>query len=193
MIKIGITGGIGSGKSMVCKIFQCLNTPVYYADIEAQKLINSNQEIIKELTETFGNEIYLKDKTLNKPLMAKLIFGNSENLKKVNSVVHPKIKADFNKWAEKQSCKYVIEEAAVLLENNNEHGLDYVVTVYSSEELRIKRVKKRDDISEEEIIKRMQSQLSEEEKLKLADFIIYNNDKDLLIPQVIKLHKIFNK
>ncbi len=192
MIKVGITGGIGSGKSMVCKIFECLNIPVYYTDSEAQKLINSNKEIIKELTENFGPEIYL-NKTLNKPLMAKLIFNNKEHLNKVNSIVHPKIKSDFNNWAQKKNSKYVIEEAAILLENNSNHGLDFVITVNSPRDLRINRVKKRDNISEEEIIKRIESQLSEEEKTKLADFVIYNNEKDLLIPQVIKLHKIFNK
>ena len=188
MKKIGITGGIGSGKTYVASVFQSLGIPIFNADIQAKKIMTSSRKLIKLLKEEFGNDIY-KDSDLNKEKLASIVFSNSDKLQKLNSLVHPIVKEEFNNWCKKQTSPYVIKEAAILFESNSHIGLDAVICVSAPLDLRIERLLNRDDYSEKEIKKRIENQISQEEKEKLSDYIIVNDEKDLLLPKIIKFHK----
>ena len=188
MKKIGITGGIGSGKTYVAAVFQSLGIPIFYADIQAKKLMTSSEKLIKLLKEEFGNDIY-KDSDLNKEKLASIVFSNSNKLQKLNSLVHPIVKEEFNNWCKEQTSPYVIKEAAILFESNSHLGLDVVICVLAPLELRMKRLLKRDNYSEMEIKKRIENQISQGEKEKLSDYIIVNDEKNLLLPQIIKIHE----
>ena len=188
MKKIGITGGIGSGKTYVASVFQSLGIPIFNADIQAKKLMTSSRRLIKLVKEEFGNDIY-KDSDLNKEKLASIVFSNSDKLQKLNSLVHPIVKEEFNNWCKKQTSPYIIKEAAILFESNSHLGLDVVICVSAPLELRIERLLNRDDYSEKEIKKRIENQISQEEKEKLSDYIIVNDEKELLLPKIIKIHK----
>ncbi|MBT5353622.1 MAG: dephospho-CoA kinase [Flavobacteriales bacterium] len=188
MKKIGITGGIGSGKTYVASVFQSLGIPIFNADIQAKKIMTSSRKLIKLLKEEFGNDIY-KDSDLNKEKLASIVFSNSDKLQKLNSLVHPIVKEEFNNWCKKQTSPYVIKEAAILFESNSHIGLDAVICVSAPLDLRMRRLLNRDDYSKKEIKKRIENQISQEEKEKLSDYIIVNDEKDLLLPKIIKFHK----
>ena len=188
MKKIGITGGIGSGKTYVASVFQSLGIPIFNADIQAKKLMTSSRKLIKLVKEEFGNDIY-KDSDLNKEKLASIVFSNSDKLQKLNSLVHPIVKEEFNNWCKKQTSPYVIKEAAILFESNSHIGLDAVICISAPLDLRMKRLLNRDDYSEKEIKKRIENQISQEEKEKLSDYIIVNDEKELLLPKIIKIHK----
>ena len=188
MNKIGITGGIGSGKTYVASVFQSLGIPIFNADIQAKKIMTSSGKLIKLVKEEFGNDIY-KDSDLNKEKLASIVFSNSDKLQKLNSLVHPIVKEEFNNWYKKQTSPYVIKEAAILFESNSHIGLDAVICVSAPLDLRMKRLLNRDDYSEKEIKKRIENQISQEEKEKLSDYIIVNDEKELLLPKIIKIHK----
>ena len=188
MKKIGITGGIGSGKTYVASVFQSLGIPIFNADIQAKKIMTSSEKLIKLAKEEFGNDIY-KDSDLNKEKLASIVFSNSDKLQKLNSLVHPIVKEEFNNWYKKQTSPYVIKEAAILFESNSHIGLDAVICVSAPLDLRMKRLLNRDDYSEKEIKKRIENQISQEEKEKLSDYIIVNDEKELLLPKIIKIHK----
>ncbi len=188
MKKIGITGGIGSGKTYVSSVFQSLGIPIFNADIQAKKIMTSSEKLIKLVKEEFGNDIY-KDSDLNKEKLASIVFSNSDKLQKLNSLVHPIVKEEFNNWYKKQTSPYVIKEAAILFESNSHIGLDAVICISAPLELRMKRLLNRDDCSEKEIKKRIENQISQEEKQKLSDYIIVNDEKELLLPKIIKIHK----
>ncbi len=188
MKKIGSTGGIGSGKTYVASVFQSLGIPIFNADIQAKKIMTSSGKLIKLVKEEFGNDIY-KDSDLNKEKLASIVFSNSDKLQKLNSLVHPIVKEEFNNWCKKQTSPYVIKEAAILFESNSHIGLDAVICVSAPLELRIERLLNRDDYSEKEIKKRIENQISQEEKEKLSDYIIVNDEKELLLPKIIKIHK----
>ena len=188
MNKIGITGGIGSGKTYVASVFQSLGIPIFNADIQAKKLMTSSRKLIKLVKEEFGNDIY-KDSDLNKEKLASIVFSDSDKLQKLNSLVHPIVKEEFNNWYKKQTSPYVIKEAAILFESNSHIGLDAVICVSAPLDLRMKRLLNRDDYSEKEIKKRIENQISQEEKEKLSDYIIVNDEKELLLPKIIKIHK----
>jgi len=188
MKKIGITGGIGAGKTYVAEVFQSLGIPVFYADIQAKKLMTSSEKLKKLLKEEFGNDIY-KDADLNKEKLASFVFSNSNKLQKLNSLVHPIVKEEFNNWCKRQTSPYVIKEAAILFESNSHVGLDAVICVSAPLELRIERLLKRDNSSEKEIKKRIENQISQEEKEKLSDYIIVNDERNLLLPQIIEIHE----
>ena len=188
MKKIGITGGIGSGKTYVASVFQSLGIPIFNADIQAKKIMTSSRKLIKLLKEEFGNDIY-KDSDLNKEKLASIVFSNSDKLQKLNSLVHPIVKEEFNNWCKKQTSPYVIKEAAILFESNSHIGLDAVICVSAPLDLRMKRLLNRDDYSEKEIKKRIENQISQEEKEKLSDYIIVNDEKELLLPKIIKIYK----
>ncbi len=193
MIKVGVTGGIGSGKSLICEIFNHLSIPVFNADTEAKLIINSDKDVIDQIKQAFGNDIYHKNK-LKKDVLAKIIFNDSKALTRINSIVHPKVREYFLDWAEKQQSKYVIEEAAILFESNAYLDLDYIINVHANKQSRIERVIKRDNISKEEVLSRMQNQLCDEKRMKLADFTIYNDNDRMILPQVIDIHqKILSK
>jgi len=188
MKRIGITGGIGSGKTYVASVFQSLGIPIFNADIQAKKLMTSSRKLIKLVKEEFGNDIY-KDSDLNKEKLASIVFSDSDKLQKLNSLVHPIVKEEFNNWYKKQTSPYVIKEAAILFESNSHIGLDAVICVSAPLELRVKRLLNRDNYSEKEIKKRIENQISQEEKQKLSDYIIVNDEKELLLPKIIRIHK----
>ena len=188
MKKIGITGGIGSGKTYVASVFQSLGIPIFNADIQAKKIMTSSGKLIKLVKEEFGNDIY-KDSDLNKEKLASIVFSNSDKLQKLNSLVHPIVKEEFNNWYKKQTSPYVIKEAAILFESNSHIGLDAVICVSAPLELRMKRLLNRDNYSEKEIKKRIENQMSQEVKEKLSDYIIVNDEGNLLLPQIIKIHE----
>jgi dephospho-CoA kinase len=189
MLKIGLTGNIGSGKSTVAKIFKILGIPVYHSDIEAKKFL-TDKTVMRELTNRFGTEIVTESKIDNKKL-ASIVFKENDSLIFLNNLIHPLVKKDFENWCNTVSPtnKYIIQEAAILFESNFDKYVDKTILVIAPENIRLERVIKRDSISKEEVLKRMANQWDEERKVKLADFLINNNDKELLIPQLIEIHK----
>ncbi len=196
MKKIGITGGIGSGKSVVCKIFNNLKVPVYNSDEIAKKILNSDEKIISTLKNNFGDNIYLDSNVLDKKKLSEIIFNDKLSLKKVNEIVHPVIKKHFQNWLKKrkkENHKYIIKEAAILFESGTFRELDKIITVFSPENIRIKRLEIRDKVDVNTIRKKISNQISEEEKIKMSDFVIYNDDKNLLVPQVLKIHKLLKR
>ncbi len=193
MIKVGITGGIGSGKSIVCGMFQTLGVEIYSADSEAKKMLD-NPEIKEQIIEIFGNQI-LQSGVVDRKKLAAFVFQDKFALQKLNTIIHPAVKKHFDDWANKaHSSPYLMKEAAILFESGTNKGLDFIITVTAPEKLRIKRVMLRDKISEAEVLKRMENQMSEQEKIKLSDFVIMNDEENLLIPQVLEIHnKILGK
>jgi len=193
MLKIGITGGIGSGKTTVCKIFELLNIPVYYADSRAKLLMVTNNQLITNIKELLGKNSYNTDLSLNREYIAKIIFNDKTKLQGINDLVHPAVKNDFEEWANKQNSPYVIKEAALLFETGSYQDFDYNVLVSAPLELRILRVMKRDNSDKERVLSRVKNQMDDKEKIKLADYIINNDGEHSLIDQIIELHKIFTK
>lgn len=193
MLRVGLTGGIGSGKTLVCSIFEKLGVPVYYADTEARILMNTDAELKAGIVKMFGDKMYSKD-GLDRVLLAGSVFGDHEKLSGLNRLVHPSVRKDFNRWAVLQTgSPYVVEEAAILFESGAGAEMDLTVLIYAPEELRIRRVMERDQTDREAVLKRMGHQLSEEEKMKMAGYIIHNDGMQMLLPQVIELHnKILN-
>lgn len=191
MLKIGLTGGIGSGKSTVAKIFETLGIPVYYADAEAKRLMNSSETLKKVIRQNFGEATYENDQ-LNRKYLAGIVFNNPEKLELLNALIHPVTINDAEQWMQQQSAPYSIKEAALLFESGATENLDFIVGVYAPQALRIKRVMKRDGLTADEIMKRINRQVNEEMKMKLCDFVIINDEQELLIPQVLKLHQHFS-
>lgn len=189
MQRIGLTGGIGSGKSTVCKIFEQLGIPIYYADLKAKELLNSDPVLISQITDLFGDEIY-KDEKLDRQKLAGIVFNDRIALSQLNDAVHPAVVEDFEKWAWSQKdVPYVLKEAALIFEAKTSDGLDKIITVFAPEDIRRKRVMERDGYTEEQFDSRKKYQMDEEKKMKLADHVIFNDESRLLIPQVLELHK----
>jgi dephospho-CoA kinase len=188
MIKAGITGGIGSGKTMVCSIFESFGIPVYYADTRAKELMSENNQLKSQLIQYFGDDIF-ENNQLNRARIAQIIFNNSDALTYINSIVHPAVGMDFDKWAQLQnSTKYLIKEAALLFESGSYKHLDILITITCPEELRIKRVMERDGVTRGQVSKRIKSQWDEEEKVRQSDFIIQNDGLHSVIEQVNAIH-----
>jgi dephospho-CoA kinase len=187
MLRIGLTGGIGSGKTTVAHIFSTLGIPVYYADDAAKRLYAEHEGLRQSMITHFGEESY-KDGNLNRPYIASQVFGNNENLSLLNSLVHPLTIADAKAWMDLQQAPYILKEAAVLFESGADQDLDMVIGVSCPEPLRIRRAMERDHVEEAEIRKRMARQMDEAEKMSKCDFVIINDEEQLLIPQVIALH-----
>ena len=185
-IKIGITGGIGSGKSVVAKLLAWMGIPVYQTDAEAKRLMLSDADIRRELTALVGSNAY-NEKGLNKALLASYVFGNPEHTRQVNAIVHPKVRHDFRKWAGNSGRMMVAMESAILLEAGFRNEVDKVVMVYAPQEVRIERAIRRDSATREQIEKRIRSQMSDENKREAADFVIVNDGETPLIPQVLSL------
>ncbi|OAD92823.1 dephospho-CoA kinase [Aequorivita soesokkakensis] len=184
---VGLTGGIGSGKTTVAKFFSELGVPVYIADVEAKKLTNSSLVIRRKLISLLGEKTY-DDGVLNRKYVADKIFNDKELLNSVNAIIHPKVAAHFKKWAFRQTSPYVIKEAAILFENGSYMDCDLVILVKAPKSLRIKRLKNRDNASEEEIEQRMNNQWSDSKKEKLADIIIENIDLKTTQQKVESIH-----
>jgi dephospho-CoA kinase len=190
MLKVGITGGIGSGKSTACKVFTAIGIPVFYADPEAKLLMHTNPEIRKQLISTFGEAVYLPDSTINRNYLAGIVFSDANLLAKLNSIVHPAVRQAFEEWCLTKNTPYVLHEAAILFETGFNKLMDKTIAVVAKEEERIERVMKRDNIPSELVRERIKNQMSDEEKIKLADFVISNNEDELILPQIIEIDKI---
>ena len=188
MLKIGLTGGIGSGKSTVAKVFEVLGIPVYYADEEAKRLMNEDEVLKEKIQELFGAESYTNG-LLNRKYIADIVFHDPKKLEQLNALVHPLTINDANNWLQQQTTPYAIKEAALIFETGIHEYLDYVIGVYAPAPLRIQRVIERDNISLEAVMARMSKQMDEEEKMRLCNFVINNDEQQLLIPQVLALHE----
>lgn len=190
MLQIGITGGIGSGKTTVCKIFATLGIPIYYADAEAKRLMVEDEELIRQVKIIFGQAAYFEDGSLNRKHVAQIAFNTPAKLALLNAAVHPAVARDGIRWnAEQQGVPYTLKEAALLFESGSNEGLDKVICVTAPLELRIKRVLERDQTSREAVLARADKQLPEEVKIERSDFVIVNDGAQLLIPQVYRIHQ----
>jgi dephospho-CoA kinase len=188
MLKIGITGGIGSGKTFVCQILEKMGYPVFYSDQEAKKLMNTNQNLIENIQHLIGKNAY-KNNQLNKEYIASKIFTEPDFRGKLNALVHPTVYSSFEIWASKQLNNIVFNESALLFETGSYKRFDKTILIISSYETRIKRIKSRDSIGKDEIDLRMKSQLNDTEKIKMADYIIENEEKKMILPEIITLLK----
>jgi dephospho-CoA kinase len=187
MLIIGLTGGIGSGKSTVASMFKTLGIPIYIADDEAKALMNKSKAIRRELIALLGESAY-KNNTVNRAFIAQQVFNDKALLKKINAIVHPRVAEHFKTWLSKQKAPYVIKEAAIIFENNLEHQYDAIITVISPKEERIKRVVERDDSSKEKVMAIIENQLPDEEKVKRSDFVIKNINLEDVQNQVLQIH-----
>ena len=190
MIKVGLTGGMGSGKSVVANVFETLGIPVYYADEAAKKLMNTNEELKAAIINNFGEGSYTNGE-LNRKHIASIVFNDPKKLELLNAITHPATIRDAEDWMKQQTSPYIIKEAALLFESSAHKHLDYVIGVSAPLSLRISRVMARDGTTEDEIMKRINRQMDEEAKMKRCDFVIINNEMQLVIPQVLALDKKF--
>lgn len=188
--QVGITGGIGSGKSVICKIFTCLGVPVYDADSRAKSIMTTDGILIEQIKKEFGDLAYLPDGSLDREYLSRVIFENQEKRTLLNQMVHPRVAADTDRWLDQnREAPYVVREAALLIESGAYLRVDKVILVTAPEELRIKRVLARDPHRlTEEVIKIIATQLPEEEKKKKADIVVHNDETQLLVPQIWQLH-----
>lgn len=186
---VGLTGNIGSGKTTICKVFSILNIPIFYADTVAKDLLDTNK-IKDKLIETFGINILNNENNIDKIKLANLVFSEPELLSKLNSIIHPEVYNLFQLWIQQhKDAPYALIEAAILFESNFDKYVDLSINVHCDKEIRLKRVINRDKTDEQSVINRMNKQLSDEEKLNLSDYSINNNEDELVIPQVLNIHK----
>jgi dephospho-CoA kinase len=192
-LQIGITGGIGSGKSLVCKIFHCLGVPVYDADSHAKGLMTTDGILVSEIKKEFGELSYNIDGSLNRAYLSNTVFNDTKQLERLNKLVHPRVGVNYKQWVEKNgNHPYVLKEAALLFESGAHQSLDKIIVVSAPDELRRQRVIQRDrHRNADQVSAIMQNQMPEEEKLKKADYEIRNDETLLLIPQVLELHQRF--
>jgi len=188
MLRIGITGGIGSGKSTITKLFELIGIPVYNADSAAKQLMNGNEILITKIKNLFGENAY-NSGILNRKYIAEIVFADPQKLEALNAIVHPATLQDAEVWMHQQNSPYAIKEAALIFESGAQEHLDYVIGVYSPTNLRILRTMHRDGLSREAVLARMNKQIDENIKMRLCDFIITNDDQQLVIPQVLELHQ----
>lgn len=188
MLKVGLTGGIGSGKTLIGSIFNHIGIPVFNADLESKNILNTDIEIIKYLKNKFGDDIYSSE-GINRKKLASIIFNNEKLLTEVNSIIHPKVREYFANWINNfKSASYVINEAAILFESGVYKDMDITINIYADELLRINRVVKRDKTNVEAVKSRIKNQLSDKERIDLADFTIYNDGNKMILPQVLEIH-----
>jgi dephospho-CoA kinase len=190
MLKIGLTGGLGSGKSTVAHIFEVLGVPVYYADSASKRLMDDDEAVKADVLQAFGERVYPGGK-LDRKYLAEIVFKDEKKLELLNSIVHPATLFDAAEWMKKQITPYVIKEAALIFESGSHETLDHVIGVKAPLALRLQRAMKRDNIPRDEAMGRINRQISEEIKLRLCDFIIVNDEQQMVIPQVLELHQKF--
>ncbi|MBO9728169.1 MAG: dephospho-CoA kinase [Chitinophaga sp.] len=189
MLKIGITGGIGSGKSTVSKIFELLGVPVYYADDRAKDILVRDPELMTQVKQHFGNETYDENGRLNRKYLGDIVFNSKDKLAVLNSLVHPATIRDSDRWASEQTTPYVLKEAALLFETESFHHLDKIIAVFAPQPLRVHRVMKRDHMTRDEVLARIYKQIDETIKMRLSDYVIHNDEQHMVIPQVLALHQ----
>ena len=187
MVRVGITGGMGSGKSVVAELLQVMNIPVYNADDASKKILKNDDRIRRKLQNLLGDDIFFSDGELNRGQMASLIFNNPELLSQTNAIIHPAVFDDFEYWCRLQSSNVVACESAIIFECGLNRRLDHVIMVSAPEEIRIARAAARDHTDKEQIISRVKNQMPDNEKAQLADFIVINDDRQALIPQIRSL------
>ena len=190
-LKVGVTGGIGSGKTLVCNIFNTFGIPIYNADRRAKDLMVKDQKVIEAIKNYFGEEAYLDKKKLNRNYLSAKVFNDKRKLKLLNGIVHPAVAADFDNWSQNQAGKlYIIKEAALLIESGSYKTLDYLVTITAPVDIRVGRVLSRDiHRSKNSVLDIISNQLNDGEKADKSNFIIDNSGQNLLIPQVLKIHE----
>jgi dephospho-CoA kinase len=189
-MRIGITGGIGSGKSVVAGIFKVLGIPVFDADKEAKQIMQNDPELRRLIIERFGAAAF-DEEVLNRKHLASIVFNDPYQLEVLNCLVHPAAIAAADTWASQQDAPYVVKEAALFFEAGSTAGIDYMIGVYAPQHIRLKRAMDRDGVSRDEVLARMNRQIQEEIKMRLCDFVVVNDEQQLLIPQVLKLHEQF--
>ena len=197
MLLIGVTGGIGAGKSVVVSVFRCLGIPVYDADSHAKALMTTDRNLQEAIKKEFGTLSFTDQGLLNRAYLASQVFPDPEKLRKLNRLVHPRVAEDFEHWVEKQKSEpkipYVIKEAALLFESGSNRQPDKIIAVTAPDEVRKQRVQKRDGRSPQEIEQIFERQMSQEEMIKRSDFMVLNDDRRLIIPQILKLNDIFQQ
>lgn len=193
MLKIGITGGIGVGKSIVCRLFEVLTIPVYDADTRAKWVMQHDLALKRELQDAFGREAYTSDEQLNRSYLASVVFNNQDRLNQLNAIVHPHVGTDFERWAAANAkAPYLIKEAALMFESESWRQMDEIIVVSAPLDVRIKRLLKRDPHrTKADILAIIEKQLSEADKIARAQHVVYNDDQHLIIPQVLALHQQF--
>lgn len=189
MIKVGITGGIGSGKSTVCHIFSVLGIPVFEADKVAKELQTKDPDIRAQLIDLFGPSVYLPDLSIDRKHLASIVFSNPSLLSQLNAIIHPAVRKAFYEWCQLQQSPYGLLEAAILFESGFHRMMDKVIVVSTDQNQRIQRVMKRDGTTEEQVLQRIGNQWTDEQRNNLADFVIHNNDDELIIPQIVEIDK----
>ncbi|MEA3280277.1 MAG: dephospho-CoA kinase [Thermodesulfobacteriota bacterium] len=189
MLKIGLTGSIGSGKTTIARIFESLGVNVYYADDEAKKFL-LNKKVKKNIEAIFGSSVIDDNLEIDKKVLADIVFHDTESLKKLNNIIHPLVENDFNDWAlSLLSEKYVIQEAAIIFESGLKGNFDEIITVIAPPELRLARIIERDNVKNEDFFKRDKNQWDDDKKAEMSDYVIYNDGHHLLIPQVLNIHR----
>jgi dephospho-CoA kinase len=188
VLRVGLTGGIGSGKTTVAKIFELLGVPVYYADEAAKRIMNEDQELKRSIQKQFGEAAY-KTGELDRSYLSSKVFHDPFQLEILNALVHPATLRDAANWMDRQKAPYTIKEAALIFESGSSEQLDYVIGIYAPASLRIKRAMERNGVTREEVVKRMNNQIDERIKMKLCDFVVYNDEEQLVIPQVLQLNQ----
>ena len=188
MVVVGITGGIGSGKTTISNYLKSFGIPLYVADKEAKALMNRSKVIKQKLIQLFGDKAYVDGK-LNRPFLAKMIFKDKSLLNQMNAIVHPKVASHFKRWLKKQDAPYILKEAAIIFENNLQSNYDYIITVVANENLRIERILDREDTTRDKIKAVINNQWTDSHKKKLSDFVISNNDLDQAKKQALQIHK----
>ena len=188
MLKVGVTGGIGSGKSTIAEVFMQLGIPVYPSDIRAKELMSEDFELRRAIVDLFGNEAYASE-NLNRAFIASKVFSDQTLLLKLNELVHPAVKKDFDLWCSDQNAAYVLKEAAILIETGAYKAMDRMILVTAPSELKIQRVQNRDAVTRDEVFARMNRQWSDERKEEFADFVIHNDNHTMVLEQVLDIHK----
>jgi dephospho-CoA kinase len=187
-MKIGVTGGIGSGKTTVCRVFSALGIPVFASDDEARKIMETDPLVIEKVNSIAGRDIY-KGGSLNRPELAGIIFNDKELLEKINGVVHPLVRERFDRWEKLQNADYIILETAILFESGSFRNVDRIITVIAPVEERIERVVRRNNLSREQIMERIRNQTDDQLKISGSDFVIDNSDDQMIIPAILRIHE----
>lgn len=184
--KVGLTGGIGCGKSLIARVFETIGIPVFYSDREAKRLYE-DKSFLEQIERTFGRGV-VKNQVLQRAVLADIVFNDKDKLRQLNSMTHPKVFEMFSQWSRKQTSPYVIMESAILFENNLQKNFDLTISISSPKDVVIKRVMQRDNCTEQQVVARMASQMLQEQKDALADYVIKHDDKTMLIPQLLTIH-----